>query len=148
MEVVCYHSVAAIELRNISFRRVGNSSCHKVTTREEGRAAGHNLSGEFGGQCVRVDWRGRHGVSRKRCFSREGLEARGIRAGGSEQSGEGKEELKVCVRCGMAFRDEDNSPIACKYHGHMTGKYDALCPPHSRCFCTFCSLFVNGGVGD
>ena len=31
-------------------------------------------------------------------------------------------ELRTCLRCGSQYSVEDNSPVACRYHGHMTGE--------------------------
>lgn len=82
-------------------------------------------SGEIG---VRVggSWNGASAIERV------GI-VRAMKSRGNAQSGEEKEEeeeqLKLCVRCGVTYREEDNSPVACKYHGHMTGMY--VCLLHS-----------------
>lgn len=34
-----------------------------------------------------------------------------------------KEQRKRCLRCGVLYQDEDNSPAACAFHGHITGRY-------------------------
>uniref|UniRef100_A0ACD5XV29 Uncharacterized protein n=1 Tax=Avena sativa TaxID=4498 RepID=A0ACD5XV29_AVESA len=44
-----------------------------------------------------------------------------------------KEERKRrCLRCGVLYLDEDNSPAACAFHGHITGEKGlfSLSPPH------------------
>jgi hypothetical protein len=126
MEVVHYCQLAAaIELCDFGSRRIEPSSfiSHgRVKKRDEFSAVvntfSFRVSGGIGG-CVRGSWQeGRDGALSKRCC---------FRARGNERLGEGKEELKVCIRCGTAYRDEDNSPVACKYHGHMTGTYAVLC---------------------
>ncbi|KAF0928051.1 hypothetical protein E2562_037382 [Oryza meyeriana var. granulata] len=39
---------------------------------------------------------------------------------------------KRCLRCGSLYADEDNSPTACAFHGHVTGEKGlfSLSPPH------------------
>ncbi|KAK2994815.1 hypothetical protein RJ640_015774 [Escallonia rubra] len=39
---------------------------------------------------------------------------------------------KRCLRCNTLYRDKDNSPTACSFHGHITGEKGlfALAPPH------------------
>ena len=39
-------------------------------------------------------------------------------------------ELRTCLRCGSQYSVEDNSPVACRYHGHMTGElpFVVYCP--------------------
>lgn len=34
---------------------------------------------------------------------------------------EEQKERKRCLRCGGVYRDEENHPIACAFHGHVTG---------------------------
>uniref|UniRef100_A0A0E0M2P3 Uncharacterized protein n=1 Tax=Oryza punctata TaxID=4537 RepID=A0A0E0M2P3_ORYPU len=43
-----------------------------------------------------------------------------------------EEERKRCLRCGSLYLDEDNSPTACAFHGHVTGEKGlfSLSPPH------------------
>ncbi|KAG2644230.1 uncharacterized protein LOC120682997 [Panicum virgatum] len=39
---------------------------------------------------------------------------------------------KRCLRCGGLYRDEENHPTACAFHGHVTGEKGlfSLSPPH------------------
>ncbi|CAL5073675.1 unnamed protein product [Urochloa decumbens] len=39
---------------------------------------------------------------------------------------------KRCLRCGGMYRDEENHPTACSFHGHVTGEKGlfSLAPPH------------------
>ncbi|CAL5087704.1 unnamed protein product [Urochloa decumbens] len=39
---------------------------------------------------------------------------------------------KRCLRCSGMYRDEDNHPTACAFHGHVTGEKGlfSLAPPH------------------
>ncbi|ONM22542.1 hypothetical protein ZEAMMB73_Zm00001d006014 [Zea mays] len=41
-------------------------------------------------------------------------------------------ERKRCLRCGGSYRDEENHPSACAFHGHVTGEKGllSLSPPH------------------
>ncbi|KAM3276175.1 hypothetical protein ACQJBY_044521 [Aegilops geniculata] len=43
-----------------------------------------------------------------------------------------KEQKKRCLRCGALYLDEENSPAACAFHGHITGEKGlfSLSPPH------------------
>ncbi len=36
---------------------------------------------------------------------------------------------KKCLRCGKLFGDDENSSMACHYHGHMTGTTTLLASP-------------------
>ncbi|EER96966.1 hypothetical protein BDA96_02G256900 [Sorghum bicolor] len=42
------------------------------------------------------------------------------------------EEQKRCLRCGGVYRDEENHPTACAFHGHITGEKGlfSMSPPH------------------
>uniref|UniRef100_A0ACD5XTE5 Uncharacterized protein n=1 Tax=Avena sativa TaxID=4498 RepID=A0ACD5XTE5_AVESA len=42
------------------------------------------------------------------------------------------ERKRRCLRCGALYLDEDNSPAACVFHGHITGEKGlfSLSPPH------------------
>ncbi|KAG0504437.1 hypothetical protein KC19_N032500, partial [Ceratodon purpureus] len=124
MEGLCCQSVGTVELCRLRFRRrVGHPS---VVSHGRGKNLDERtfpMGGGIGG-CVRETY---GPSSWRRCVKVGAVRAH------NEQSLEGKEGiLKVCVRCGMAYRDKDNSPVACKYHGHMTGDQGlhALAPPH------------------
>ncbi|KAG2635794.1 uncharacterized protein LOC120661060 [Panicum virgatum] len=43
-----------------------------------------------------------------------------------------EEHTKRCLRCGGLYRDEENHPTACAFHGHVTGEKGlfSLSPPH------------------
>ncbi|XP_006661369.2 uncharacterized protein LOC102703716 [Oryza brachyantha] len=43
-----------------------------------------------------------------------------------------EERRRRCLRCGSLYADEDNSPTACAFHGHVTGEKGlfSLSPPH------------------
>jgi hypothetical protein len=43
-------------------------------------------------------------------------------------------ERKRCLRCGGSYRDEENHPSACAFHGHVTGIILSSCVrPHPVC---------------
>lgn len=46
----------------------------------------------------------------------------GIQAQRHDQSTAEKSKVKECLQCGRLYRDDENAPSACKYHGHMTGR--------------------------
>jgi hypothetical protein len=54
----------------------------------------------------------------------------------TEKDGARKEERKRCLRCGALYLDEDNSPAACAFHGHITG----------TCHCSCCKISSAPGV--
>ncbi|GAB4828098.1 hypothetical protein Ancab_035013 [Ancistrocladus abbreviatus] len=41
-------------------------------------------------------------------------------------------QLKRCLRCNTLYHEQDNSPLACSFHGHITGEKGlfSLSPPH------------------
>ncbi|KAJ1290167.1 hypothetical protein BS78_02G222700 [Paspalum vaginatum] len=43
-----------------------------------------------------------------------------------------RKQSKRCLRCGGMYRDEENHPSACAFHGHVTGEKGlfSLSPPH------------------
>nr|ACG27275.1 hypothetical protein [Zea mays] len=51
---------------------------------------------------------------------------------GSSWTAAATEEQKRCLRCGGSYRDEENHPTACAFHGHVTGEKGlfSLSPPH------------------
>lgn len=141
----------SIELPDFTSPRVGRSASifHGIKRRGEFCAVVNNnlrfrvRSGEFVRAGSSMQGIIRSGASEKECseYNKERVEllVRAIRSSrGNEvpsEEDEEKEQVKLCVRCGMTYRDEDNSPVACKYHGHMTGMY-ACCThlsltPHS-----------------
>jgi len=109
--------------------RVGRSSSLSIF---HGTKNGGNFSAAvvYNNLRFRANWSGESGVrvggSGDGALETEQV-LRAIKSRGNAQSGpeekEEEEKLKLCVRCGVSYRDEDNSPVACKYHGHMTGMY-------------------------
>ncbi|CAN6204840.1 unnamed protein product [Urochloa humidicola] len=47
-------------------------------------------------------------------------------------TGEETDRRKRCLRCGGVYRDDENHPTACAFHGHITGEKGlfSLSPPH------------------
>lgn len=130
-ESVCGQLGAAFRLRGFSCQRTVES-CLILYGIEinENFSVRFDLSSRLrsieAGGCVRVSRRGRGGAWRRGCTGSEQID---VRAFGSQENGHSdtvKEQPKVCLRCGMTYQDEDNSPIVCKYHGHMTGQYPTL----------------------
>ncbi|XP_024393761.1 uncharacterized protein [Physcomitrium patens] len=136
-ESVCGQLGAAFRLRGFSCQRTVES-CLILYGIEinENFSVRFDLSSRLrsieAGGCVRVSRRGRGGAWRRGCTGSEQID---VRAFGSQENGHSdtvKEQPKVCLRCGMTYQDEDNSPIVCKYHGHMTGDPGlyTYAPPH------------------
>lgn len=55
-----------------------------------------------------------------------------VRATRGSGNGAAAAERKRCLRCGGMYRDEENHPSACAFHGHVTGEKGlfSLSPPH------------------
>ena len=47
--------------------------------------------------------------------------ARATPGSSSSSTAAATEEQKRCLRCGGVYRDEENHPTACAFHGHITG---------------------------
>ncbi|XP_051184124.1 uncharacterized protein [Lolium perenne] len=69
---------------------------------------------------------------RPNCWPVRATTGEGDAATTTEKDRPKKEERKRCLRCGALYLDEDNSPTACAFHGHITGEKGlfSLSPPH------------------
>uniref|UniRef100_A0A0E0ETF0 Uncharacterized protein n=1 Tax=Oryza meridionalis TaxID=40149 RepID=A0A0E0ETF0_9ORYZ len=77
--------------------------------------------------------RHRNAAARRPLTARIGASPGDGAAAAAEQGSRSKEkERKRCLRCGSMYLDEDNSPTACAFHGHVTGEKGlfSLSPPH------------------
>lgn len=61
-------------------------------------------------------------LNSKRCISKvPRVVTRIVKCSGSFGTSTTGPLLKACLRCGEQYLEAENSPIACRYHGHMTG---------------------------
>ncbi|XP_024393760.1 uncharacterized protein [Physcomitrium patens] len=146
-ESVCGQLGAAFRLRGFSCQRTVES-CLILYGIEinENFSVRFDLSSRLrsieAGGCVRVSRRGRGGAWRRGCTGSEQID---VRAFGSQENGHSdtvKEQPKVCLRCGMTYQDEDNSPIVCKYHGHMTEEWSGFLLRLAKHFAVHCDHSV------
>ncbi|KAI4333147.1 hypothetical protein L6164_017988 [Bauhinia variegata] len=66
------------------------------------------------------------------CKPCHGLEVKSCISQSQSRSTSQIQTKKRCLRCNTLYSDQDNSPIACSFHGHINGDKGlfSLAPPH------------------